>query len=102
MAEETLILIEVVLFAPEAIRLSDLGVADEAAVFIAVVFLAPQSSRLPQIRVTREASRDWELMLGADLTLRRRARRGFSRRRRPAAYDHSQSRARDDYGEGTY
>jgi hypothetical protein len=54
MAQRALVLVEVVLTAPEALWIFEFWVADKAAIFITVMLRTPQASRIPQTRVADE------------------------------------------------
>jgi hypothetical protein len=69
MAEDALILVEVVLAAPGAIRILELRVADEAAILVAFMLGAPQASGIPKCRITDKAVTLCQAVSLADLSV---------------------------------
>jgi hypothetical protein len=69
MAQRALVLVEVVLTAPEALWIFEFWVADKAAIFITVMLRTPQASRIPQTGVADETAGNWKIVARATFAL---------------------------------
>jgi hypothetical protein len=69
MAQRALVLVEVVLTAPETLWIFEFWVAEETAIFITVMLRTPQASGIPQTRVADKAGGNRKIVVCATCSL---------------------------------